>query len=429
MHPIIETSHQLKQLHEHCTDHCFVQVIPSNDNFHPKLNGVSCVYYRCLGSKGYIFPINHSETFNLQWEEVLDFLKKHEIIHVIDKKFHDYFLPPSLKVNDIQFKSLNKSNTIIKTDEFDTPIHTHFYREHYFRNNLNNIIPVSKHLEKWETIFQQVKPFLDGKQEDWFDNQYTPVFRQIEQQGIKISPSKFHYFFEPNFDEYSISKNKIHTSYNLYNLTTRPTNSYNNINFAALPRETGARKVFIPQHDYFIEYDFTAYHPSIIGNLLDYKFDSSPYAHLGEILNVSEKQAKEITFQNLYGGVRKEFRDKPFFKQVYEKTHDLWNGFQRNKLITLPNGRIVYDNGDFTPSKLFNYVIQSLETTSNVEILQNVLPYLQDKQSSIVLYTYDSILIDYSKEDGIQLVKDVKDLLESTGYTTKLKRGTNYDFE
>jgi hypothetical protein len=113
MHAIIETSDQLNKLQEHCTDHCVVQIIPTNDNYHPKLTDISCVYYRCLGSKGYIFPINHSETFNLQWDEVLDFLRKHNIIHVIDKKFHDYFLPPSLKVSDINFKLLNKNKSIL----------------------------------------------------------------------------------------------------------------------------------------------------------------------------------------------------------------------------------------------------------------------------------------------------------------------------
>jgi hypothetical protein len=48
--------------------------------------------------------------------------------------------------------------------------------------------------------------------------------------------------------------------------------------------------------------------------------------------------------------------------------------------------------------------------------------------SSIVLYTYDSILIDFNKNDGIQTVTEIKTLLESTGYITKMKKGTNYDF-
>ena len=427
MHPIIETSHQLQQLKEHCTDHCFVQVIPQNDNFHPKLTNISCIYYRCLGSKGYIFPINHSETFNLQLEEVIDFLKKHQVIHVIDKKFHDYFLPSTLKVNDIQFKILNKENKIVKTDEYDTSTHTHFYREHYFRNTLNNIIPISKHLEKWENIFHQVKPFLDGKQEDWFDNHFTPLFKSIEQQGIKISPKKFNLHFEPNFDEYSIYKNQIHTYYNLYNITTRPSNTFNNINFAALPKDGGARKALIPKHEYFIEYDFTAYHPYLISTLFDYQLSSSPYVHLGKVLQKTEKEAKEITFQNLYGGVRKDFRDKDFFKQVYEETNTLWKRHQRDGLTKLANGRILYDNGDFTPSKLFNYYVQSLETTSNVEILSKVIKYLENKQSNVVLYVYDSILVDFSTEDGIQTVKDIKNIMESTGYKVKMKKSTNYD--
>ena len=150
---------------------------------------------------------------------------------------------------------------------------------------------------------------------------------------------------------------------------------------------------------------------------------------MGEILNVSEQEAKEITFQNLYRGVRKEFRDKPFFKQAYEKTYDFWSEFERNGLITLPNGKVILNNGEFTPSKLFNYYIQSLETMSNVEILQKVFKYLENKQSNIVLYVYDSILLDFNKEDGISLVKDVKNILESTGYFVKMKKGINYDFK
>ena len=429
MHAIIETKHQLDQLNCCTTDNCFIQLIPSNDNYHPKLTGVSCIYYRCKNSKGHILPINHTETFNLQWDDVLEFLKRHRIIHVIDKKFHSYFLPSSLPITDIQFKILNKENNIIKTDEYDTPLHTNFYREHYFRTNLNDIIPIVKHFEKWESVYNKIEPFLDGKINEWFDNEYINVFKQIEYQGIKISPSKFSYFFEPNFDDYSIYKNKIHTLYNLYNTTTRPTNAFNNINFAALPKENGARKALVPQNDYFIEYDFTAYHPSIISNFFNYQLTSTPYLHLGEILNVSEQEAKEITFQNLYGGVRKEFRDKPFFKQVYEKTYDFWSEFERNGLITLPNGRVILNNGEFTPSKLFNYYIQSLETMSNVEILQKVFKYLENKQSNIVLYVYDSILLDFNKEDGISLVKDVKNILESTGYFVKMKKEINYDFK
>ena len=76
---------------------------------------------------------------------MLDFLNKHKLIYVLDKKFHDYFLPSTLETTDIQFNILNKTNKVFKADEYDTPAHIHFYREHYFRNNINSIIPVTKH--------------------------------------------------------------------------------------------------------------------------------------------------------------------------------------------------------------------------------------------------------------------------------------------
>jgi hypothetical protein len=53
---------------------------------------------------------------------------------------------------------------------------------------------------------------------------------------------------------------------------------------------------------------------------------------------------------------------------------------------------------------------------------------LENKQSNIILYTYDSVLLDFSKEDGIETVMEIKQLLESTGFTTKMKKGTTYGF-
>jgi hypothetical protein len=429
MHAIIETTEQLNRLKSCCNElSCFIQIIPGNDLFHPKLTNISCIYYRCLDSKGFIIPINHSETFNLPWDDVLEFIKQHTVIHVIDKKFHNYFLSESLPITDIQFKVLNKTNKIINTSEYDTPAHTHFYREHYFRNNINNIIPIAKHLEKYNKIFEVAKPYLNNKINSWFDNNFSNVFRNIEQVGIKTTPSKFNNHFEPNFEDYSINKNKIHTSYNLYNLTTRPSNTFNNINFAALPKDSGARAAFIPSNDFFIEYDFTAYHPSLIANWINMDLGFNPYEKISQILNVSTEEAKEITFKNIYGGVRDEHKNKPFFKEVDGLIKKMWLIYKQENQIKLSNNRILHKNSDLTSTKIFNYYIQSLETRSNVELISKVLKYLENKTSSIVLYTYDSILIDFNKNDGIQTVTEIKNLLESTGYITKMKKGTNYDF-
>jgi hypothetical protein len=426
MHAIIETKNQLDRLQEYCEDSCFVQIISNNDNFHPKFSNIVAVYYHCLNSKGYIFPVNHSETFNLDWKDILDFLNKHKLIYVLDKKFHDYFLPNTLKSTDIQFNILNKTNKVFKADEYDTPAHIHYYREHYFRSNLNSIIPITKHLEKWENVFNQIKQHMNFRPLTWFDNDYTSVFKRIEQEGIKISPTKFNHFFEPTFDDYSINKNKIHTLYNLYNITTRPSNAFNNINFAALPKENGARNVFIPDNDLFIEYDFTAYHPSLIGSLFNYNFSSDPYNDLASLLGTTKEEAKEITFKNLYGGIKEEYRDREYFRQVNGLIKKMWLIYQQENQVKLATGRTLHKQDNLSPTKIFNYYVQSLETKSNVELVTKVLDYLETKKSKVVLYTYDSILVDFSKEDGIEVVTTIKQLLESTGYTTKIKRGADY---
>lgn len=432
MHYIIETPEQLEFLKKHsCYNSCFINIISGNDLYHPKLIGISCVYYRCTQTKGYILPINHTESFNLDWSLVLDFIKKHKIIHVLDKKSHDYFLPDSITCTDVNFKILNNGKDAIKPHEFNTVTHNHFYRQHYFRNNINSLIPISKHYEKWESIYPLIENYLDNKVDHYFDYEYTGVFKTIEENGIKISPSKFKNYFETNHDDFSITKNKIHTKFNLYNVTTRPSNAFNNINFAALPKENGARQSFVPSNDVLVEFDFSAYHPSIIAKLINYDLGDKPYQHLAEIMGVDEQEAKEITFQNLYGGIKPELRDKPYFKDIIALIDGLWNDFNYGGFILIGGNRKLSKNNIDNPSpqKLFNYLIQSKETENNVKILTDLFEYLEDKQTKIILYTYDSILFDFSKNDNKQCLIDIKSIIEKNGFKTKFQYGKNYGFK
>ena len=43
-----------------------------------------------------------------------------------------------------------------------------------------------------------------------------------------------------------------------------------------------------------------------------------------------------------------------------------------------------------TPNKILNYIIQSAETYNNVISVKKVIEYLENKQSKVILYTYDS---------------------------------------
>jgi len=59
--------------------------------------------------------------------------------------------------------------------------------------------------------------------------------------------------------------------------------------------------------------------------------------------------------------------------------------------------------------------MQSLETLRNVLILKDVLRYLKDKKTKLVLYTYDALLFDFYKEDEEETLNKLKEILESGG--------------
>ncbi len=151
--------------------------------------------------------------------------------------------------------------------------------------------------------------------------------------------------------------------------------------------------------------------------------DRNTYDYLGELLGASQQEAKELTFKQLYGGVWSEYQDKPFFKEVAMYVDDLWDTFQYGGVITTENKIFIRDQlEDINPQKLFNYVVQSTETLTNVQLLELVLDYLKDKKTKIVLYTYDAFLFDYSKEDG-EIFTTIKELLQ---YPISIKQGKSY---
>jgi hypothetical protein len=55
------------------------------------------------------------------------------------------------------------------------------------------------------------------------------------------------------------------------------------------------------------------------------------------------------------------------------------------------------------PQKLFNYLIQNLETANNVALLKDILYIINNRETKIILYTYDAFLFDFSKQDKEQL--------------------------
>jgi len=79
------------------------------------------------------------------------------------------------------------------------------------------------------------------------------------------------------------------------------------------------------------------------------------------------------------------------------------------------------------PQKLLNYVLQNLETSTNVCILWEIFKILKGKNTKLVLYVYDSFLFDVDKTEKDTL-KEILDIFKKYKLQVKFKKGKNYQF-
>jgi hypothetical protein len=421
---IIERQEQLDKLGPF--NDCFVQFIQQNDNYHPKLSPLSLIYVRDITQhKGYVLCLDHNESFALSQQDVFEWLLGNtDRLFVLNKKEAMYHFNYPDKLYDINFIEHPDLTGIF------TSCHTFYYRQHTANPITNKLIPISKHYEECELMFNIVLPIIQQYRSNnvvyAFNNgPLTRVFHDIESNGIKVDKQCFidAYGKDLQYPQLNLSKGRIYSQYNLYTLTGRPSNTYNSINFAALDKNNGERLCYRPTNDKFVEFDIQGYHPRILGDMIDFNFgDKNTYETLSELLGVTPQEAKELTFKQLYGGVWKEYRNQPFFRDIVTLTDGIWDEYQYGKQYATRN-RIFTLDKDMTQSKLLNYIIQSHETSNNVVMLDNILNYLRDKQTKLVLYVYDSILIDYASSDGDQVLLDIKDMIH---YPVNIKTGKNY---
>jgi hypothetical protein len=150
-----------------------------------------------------------------------------------------------------------------------TTSHQYFYYKYPDKKDVNRIVPIVKHYEYCETIFNDLKDKINEPINDFYNTKATVVFNAVEQSGIRINRDEFKSHFYDERSEY------VYTQYNFKTLTTRPANKFNGINYAALNKDNGCRKSFIPRNDGFIELDISAYHPTLLGLLVGYTFSDS----------------------------------------------------------------------------------------------------------------------------------------------------------
>ena len=419
MYWLIESQDQLEELYNSGFEEAFVEIIPYSNKIHPAENDICAVYIRPLNStKGYIASIDHSETLSLDIDEVKRVISKFKYVYVRDKKeFLHYFILKGLF--DITLTHPPYIQNYTQTHNF-------FYNKYKDKKDINRIIPIVKHYEYCEKMFEDLKDRINAPINEFYNHKATVVFNALEQSGLRVDQKEFESRFYP------LNSKFVYTQYNFKTLTTRPSNTFGGVNYAALNKENGDRKCFIPRNDYLFEIDISAYHPTLLANLIGYDFGNKDiHQSFAEMYGVDYKKAKELTFKQLYGGVFDQYKNLEFFKKVQAYTDNLWDEFQYGGKVECPISKHIYKREeleDMRPQKLLNYLLQSFETAMNVCILWDIFRVLRGKSTKLVLYTYDSFLLDVDKNEKPVLVEILK-VFRKYKLQIKYSYGNTYDFE
>ena len=417
MYWLIEDLDQLTQFYNSGYNEAFIEVIPTNHAEHPTQNSVSLVYIKPIqSSKGFILSIDHSETFNNDKTHIDAILKKFKVLYCRDKKEILHYFP---------LKTLYDINTPPTTYiRPSTKSHDIFYN----RGVDNKSIPVVKHYELCEQIFNDLKDNIDKTKTDYdefFNNRVSVVFNAIERSGLQVHV--------PTFEGYlhSLNSERVYTQYNLKTLTTRPSNKFKGVNYAALNKDNGCRESFIPRNDKFIEIDISAYHPTLAAKLVGYKFPTSDiHSHFASLYKVDYQKAKELTFKQLYGGVFDNYKDLEFFSRIEKFVKNTWDIFNNEGYIECPISNFKLEKNkldNMNPQKLFNYVLQNMETSQNVLALWDIFSILKGKKTRLVLYTYDSFLFDFAEEEA-SVIDKVREVFKKYDLNIKESEGYDYNF-
>jgi len=404
-------------------------IIPifKDPNLHPlhKNNGLTALYVAPLDEKTL-----DNDFFIIQYHPDSDkFMEdykwlKEEMIVTPDAKTLLHIYPFEFVID------LNAMWWLEKGKPFDNNIRNNaidFLSNKYYNvKKLNEIIPLIKHKEYCSELISKIEDDVTIGNDNYMV-EVVKAFTSIEKNGVKVSDDVCD-IFDMRVNKH-ISDGKLYSQYNLWTTTGRPSNSFGSVNFAALTTEK--RKAFIPENDSLIEFDFDAYHLRLIADLVDYDFGKdSVHEHLSKHYECSYEESKQRTFKLLYGGIDKETREKvPFFDKVHNYINKKWSEINTHNCVytDIYRRKLLFENyKDMNRNKVFNYLIQAYETESNIKKILLIQDYLLGKKTKLVLYGYDSFLFDFSNQDGVETLRDIKSILEENKHYTKSKMGLNY---
>jgi hypothetical protein len=422
MYWIVESDEQLSLFSNSGYKEAYVDIVGSDSKVHPVEDSICLVYIRPLqATKGFVIPINHTEALKVDEKKVFKILSSYKTLYCKDiKRLWHYWSLSNL--HDVNWSDRTGEGNQTKT-------HKTFNRWYPSLGSINRIIPIVKHYQALQKDYDQVRSFIGktpSKYEQYYNNRASVVYHNIERNGLGIDTGLFFKHF------YRRDKPVVYNQYNLNTTTTRPSNKFGGVNYAALNKKTGERSAFTPRNDYFAEFDVKAYHPVIVSHLIGFEFtDPDVHQSFATMYGVDREEAKQITFQQFYGRVFAKYKDLSYFKLLLDKQQELVDQYNNKGFLEEPISGYRFEKnilGEMNKEKLFNYFLQATESAYNVEILEQIQEILKGSQTKIVLTVYDSFLFDV-KSGEENLLKNIQKVFKNKKLNTSIKSGYDYNFK
>jgi hypothetical protein len=292
--------------------------------------------------------------------------------------------------------------------------------------DINRIIPLTVWADILARYSYQLLPELNVS--PTYTESVITVLQQIEDNGLYVDREKLQASFGKKALR-SFKDSMVYSQYNAFTATGRPSNRFGGINFSALNKSDDTRDTFVSRfpNGILVQMDFEAYHLRLIANHLGVSLpNTSLHMELAKIYfgtdNITDEmyeESKRKTFNLMYGMI-----DNSYSIDLFNKIYKFRMQFEHTDTVKLPSGvSVSIDNPNH--SKLFNYYMQSLEVVTTIPKLLDILDYTRTSSAKLILYTYDSILLDMEAwDDG--LVRSIKSILEEGNFPVRVYMGDTY---
>jgi hypothetical protein len=389
---------------------------------HPLNTDISFIFVRTVEDR-YILPHKHTDALSLSKSLIEGVLNTAGEKWVFQKKKLLQSLNVREGLNDIDTAHFLKSGEPI---DHTAPLQ-HLVAPYLHKGYKEDVIQSIPILKLAEAIEPELKKHRREKTKtyNWYNDIFLPTLSQIEKFGIRVDGEKFIYRWPQS--QKQLNGDVVYTEYNPFTVTGRPSNRHGGVNYAALNKSDGSRDCFVAD-GIFLQMDYDAYHPRLIGKMIDYKLpDTSVHQWLAEQYGCDVGEGKGITFRLLYGGIDDEFRQIPYFDKVADFIEGFWKESVIKGYIQTPNRHIPIGWVEgANAQKVFNYLLQAVETETNVDKMVKILNYIKGTGISLELYTYDSFLFDVPVDVDKGLIKGLKEIIEEGGFPIKASWGKDY---